>query len=350
MIFFSFLILLFSISFSNVAFSHVKKGMTAAEVNLEYPDTDFFSVSFRENLLPKDEYSGKDGMNDIDFKEYLTNFDRLKLVTIRYREDNNEIRMVYGNDLAIEGLKENFQYKTGAMFYKIAYPTISDPIFISSKIPGHGYVRYQFMKYNPEKYASGWGYAIFDYYGKTFAGKPSATMETCVACHDLAKKRNNVFSTMMENPNPEKMVKKDQAIFKSLFIHEKPSNYIPGEKIRFINAKTSEIPDEVKVFIRQKSSSINKLTGDILSKDFIAYLPEIVPLLIKETLKNRLPSYGFVKKNRSNFVLSYIAPPDKKCSVKKINVYYGVGFYHEGGTTSYRLNKNCFSPDAVFIQ
>lgn len=322
--------------------------------DLILPDHDFFSKHYREHFLTKDEFSGKDEMNDISFKEYVDNFDSLKLITARYRDDSNELRMVYGNDLAIKGLRNpDYKFEKGAVIYKLAYPAISDPAFISSKTPGHGYIRYQAMKYDPSKYATGWGYAIFGYDGKTFPGNPKETQDTCIACHDLVKDRNYVFSIMMENPNPKKVVTADKEAFKKIFAIDaktKPE-FIAGKTLKTtrkdknINFELTDfknIPDNVKVFIRQNSAMANKLSGNIMLKPFVAFMPEIVPLLISQTLGNKLPSYGVIDKKRTFFIFSYIAAPDKGCVVGKTNIFYGVGYYRLAGASNLLLNKKCY--------
>jgi len=350
--FFYCLVLISSLISTN-AFSQSKQNFVTKPV-IQYPDTDFFSKHYREHFLEKDQYYGKDEMNGISYSDFVRDFDKLTMITIKYRNDSNELRIVYGNDQAVKGIRHpEHKFETGAMIYKLAYPSISDPLFISSKTPGHGYVRYQAMKYDPTKYSTGWGYAIFGNDGKTFPGNPKETMDTCVACHDLAKERNYVFSVMMENPDPRKKVPQDREIFQNTFSWEpvgKNPDIITGQKIRSANknisfetVSASVIPETIKNFIMQKSISANKLTGNILKKPFVAFMPEIVPLLINKTLENSYPSFGVVNKIKTFFVFTYIGSADESCQPGKTNLYYGVGYYRFGGAVNLLLNKKCFS-------
>ena len=321
-----------------------------------YPDSDFFSKHYREHFLEKDEFSGKDEMNGIPYNDYVQNFDKLQLITVRYREDNNELRMVYGNDLAIKGLRNpNHQFETGATIYKLAYPSIADPAFISSKTPGHGYIRYQAMKYDPKKYPTGWGYAIFGYDGKTFPGNPQTAMEACIACHDLAKDRNYVFSVMMENPNPRKVVKEDAEIFRKTFstpsisikeFENKKIDLPQTENINFERIDSTLVPEKIRFFIKQKTKKINKLSGKILDNPFPPMLPEIIPLLSKQTLISGLPSVGIVNRNRTSFVFTFIEK-NNECTKKQMNIYYGVGYYRSSGAASLLLNQICMDPHNI---
>src|SRR4051812_14748421 len=86
--------------------------------------------------------------------DQFPNFQRdWHFVTVRYRKDTGELRLIYANDLAYETLlKQPVDYPDGAIFGKIAFQTGEDPDFPSSAIP-YGIKRYQFMVRNKAKHS-----------------------------------------------------------------------------------------------------------------------------------------------------------------------------------------------------
>ena len=109
------------------------------------------------------------------------------LLTIRFREDNHEIRLVYGNQQAIEQMKTH-KYTDGARFMKKAYQTTDDKLFPVSQIPTDQ-VRFQYMWMEKGR----WRYDLQDR-----NGKPIKFVENeCVQCHKIAAARGEVFSVPM---------------------------------------------------------------------------------------------------------------------------------------------------------
>jgi len=128
-----------------------------------------------------DAFAGREEMNGIRFKEYQSFAKQWQLITVRYRTDTGEQRFTYANKAAAKVLMSGkTEYPDGAVFAKVGFATEDDPLFPSSKIP-HGEKRFQFMVRDKVKYAStgGWGYALFDREGRTFAEEPSGKAMAC---------------------------------------------------------------------------------------------------------------------------------------------------------------------------
>ncbi|MBV2167073.1 MAG: cytochrome P460 family protein, partial [Bdellovibrio sp.] len=109
--------------------------------------------------------SKKSEMNQISFEKYKNFPTEWNLVTVRYRNDNKELRFIYANNIAFQHLlsESKKSYPEGSAFGKTAYITAQDPHFPSSMVPSTNR-RFQFMVKDSKKYAAtnGWGYALFN--------------------------------------------------------------------------------------------------------------------------------------------------------------------------------------------
>jgi len=142
-----------------------------------------------------DQHKGKLEMNGIRHSTYRGFDKNWRLVTVRYRKDSGEMRFTYANKLAWKNLLARTKdYSEGAVFAKISVITEDDPRFISSAVPA-GAQRIQYMVRNKTKYADtgGWGYALFDADGKTFAEEPKMKSQACAACHLIVADLGHVF-------------------------------------------------------------------------------------------------------------------------------------------------------------
>lgn len=151
-------------------------------------------------------------INGIDSKEVGAFWADWKLVSTRYRTDNQQMRFVFANESAWKTLEEGkHDFKDGAMLAKISFAAEADETFPSSMMPSQ-FNRVQVMKRDSKRYAGtdGWGYAIFsrDPVDEVRYDKfPVA----CHACHALAKQRNFVF-TRAAFLEQEKRADKDSSL------------------------------------------------------------------------------------------------------------------------------------------
>jgi hypothetical protein len=212
------------------------------------------------------------GMHSNQFGDFKSNWN---FVTVRYRKDTSEMRFVYANDIAWQALKNNvIDYPNGAAFAKIAVATIDDPIFPSSAIPG-GQRRVQYMLRDATKYkdTQGWGYAIFDWSGKTFPGDSKTVTVGCAGCHQIAKDRGYVFAGLLG----------DNFINKVDFESWKYSN-------KFIQIFRNRLPNDIRKFVPSKYRNVSLLQGILANSAFFGTLDEVTPMLSEHLIKFKIPA------------------------------------------------------------
>jgi hypothetical protein len=143
------------------------------------------------------DFSGKSEMNGMRWKDYEQFMSKSPLITVRYRKDTNEMRMIFANSTArnvFEASKKK-AFPDGSVILKAGIATGSDPFFEGSAVPTKIW-RYQIMVKDSKKYkkTNGWGYALFDSQGKTFPEDPELTQIACHACHTIVEEKDYVFS------------------------------------------------------------------------------------------------------------------------------------------------------------
>jgi Cytochrome P460 len=122
-----------------------------------------------------------------------------KLISVAHEAgNNNDLRAILGNDLAIKAYREQkLPYPDGTIIARLAWSYI--PSEENNKVFGREQsfvagppINVQFMVKDSKKYAAtgGWGFAQFK------DGKPAdeAVHNTCFSCHVPAKSRDYVFT------------------------------------------------------------------------------------------------------------------------------------------------------------
>ncbi|MES2964911.1 MAG: cytochrome P460 family protein [Bdellovibrionota bacterium] len=243
-------------------------------------------------------------MNGIFFEEHKDFTKTWRLVTVRFRQDSGEQRMVYANEKAYEGLKKlKPDFADGAMFAKVAFITEDDPAFPSSKTPA-GAKRYQFMLKDKKKYSKtdGWGYALFDDQGNLFAEDMKAKTDSCVACHRIVPDRDYVFSRQM------------------LLHHDElagPAATAGTKIVTFETVKVATAPVDLKKYTKL-FDYLNTMTGPIQKSAFSGTLDEVVPLLSSKSKLTNTPSALII--DDKNFSLVIPMPKSKKCLSQNSNL------------------------------
>lgn len=296
-------------------------------------------------LFPKDKFSNQKEKNGIVLNEVLRDFEkRFRFVSAHYREDKFEIRLIYGNKSAMEGLKDkNFAYKDGAIFYKVVYNTEHDPNFRASLIPESQPIVRQIMVRDAKRFkkSNGWGYAVFTERGETLPGDPDATLETCYACHALVHPRNDVFSIPMETIVPNDKIPSVHYTKDNKPLNKKLSDSL----FKFRTGDFKELNSDLRSLINQKTTKVNFLTGDILKMDFSGFMTELNSFLIKETQKNGFPSVALrTFNNQLLFSYSFIDMEAEDCKGKGEKlVRFGWGKKADAlEKNSYVTMKRCF--------
>lgn len=227
-------------------------------------------------------------MNGIKLKNYVNFPSEWRLVTVRYRLDSKEIRMVYANDLAWAGLKKlKPSYANGAAFGKVSFLAESDPVFTSSLMPS-GVKRFQLMVKDSKKYATtdGWGYGLFTGEGGLYKEDMKLKTLACVACHRITPERDFVFSRPVHiGIGAPEFVK---------------SSSEKSKVISFSMSRYALLPNDLKKEMKTTSKEIFFIEGELKKQAFSGTLDEIVPFLIeKSKLTGRAASLFINKENFS---------------------------------------------------
>lgn len=253
----------------------------------------YFEHTRKKNANPE--------MNGIKFQNFKDFPQTWKLISVRYRQDSNEMRFTYANDIAVKAMKSlKPNYPDGAAFGKIGFIAESDPSFPSSLAPT-GTRRFQIMYKNKKAYknSDGWGYALFDSNGQLFNEDLKAKTNACIACHRLVPERDYVFSRPIQTDfkaNAENLLASNGA--KNIFQFKK----INLESLK-LNLKTNFKP---------ASPFVESLEGEIQKNAFSGTLDEIIPLLIENSKQKSISSILFL--NRENFSLVIPVVKSAKCN------------------------------------
>jgi hypothetical protein len=135
---------------------------------------------------------------------YLDDYKTWKVMAATNRFDNNTMRVIYGNDIAITALKENNinPWPNGARIAKVVWD-ISPPDDQGNVTPG-AFNNIQLMIRDDQKYAhtDGWGYARFSTRELIPYGKTKTFDLECSSCHRLAASNGFVFDIPTQQQQP----------------------------------------------------------------------------------------------------------------------------------------------------
>lgn len=308
------------------------------------------------NIMKSDDFALQKEKNGINLEKITKSFSKnYQFISVHYRDDKDEIRLIYGNKLAMEGIKsKDFNYKDGAILYKVVYRTLRDPSFHSSLVPEDQPVVRQIMLRDSKKFkeTNGWGYAVFHDDAKTLPGSPDTTLSTCYACHKLASARNDVFSWPMNTLEPNSKPVRDISKITNVKYSEKDleqTKKLSEKLFKFSIDQYSSLEREIQLAIDTKATNINVLTGDMIKEDFPGYMTELNSFLIKETRKNGLPSVVFKRFNeRLIFSYSYYDDLAKECPKGQKLIRYGVGSYDNDFRKNFlKVSKKCFNSNSA---
>ena len=139
---------------------------------------------------------------------YIHNYRDWQIVNISDRFDNGTMRVILGNDVAIEAINKHQTnpWPNGAIFAKVAWEQLTD----SSLVANTGELKQvEFMIKDDKKYAStaGWGWARWKGNDLKPYGKTLTFTQECVNCHQPMKDNDFVFTpTMADADRPDKVV------------------------------------------------------------------------------------------------------------------------------------------------
>lgn len=126
-----------------------------------------------------------------------------RLISSSYREDNKTLRVILGNDKAVEAALSGRTnpWPDGAILGKLVWKEARHPQWPAAIIPGE-LSHIEFMIKDHEKYAEtgGWGYARWRGMALEPYGQDAAFAQECVACHTPVKDNDYVFTKLSMLP------------------------------------------------------------------------------------------------------------------------------------------------------
>lgn len=209
------------------------------------------------------------------------------LVTVRYRTDSGELRVVYSNEIAWQTLSSgSTKFPDGAILAKIAMASTEDSLFTSSREPSKAR-RFQFMIRDQKQFAEtrGWGYALFDGRGKVYPEDKHLQQVACNACHKLAAPRGDVFSRpggISFNTRQWDFLQSDSA-----------------EPI-FRIVERNELSPRVQKLLPKRYARLWNMEGELRKNLFQGTLDEIKPILSKKAAKTNVPA-ALISEDGSRF-------------------------------------------------
>ena len=135
--------------------------------------------------------------------ELPVNYKDWKLISVSHRTDNNSLRAILGNDIAIRAAREGNinPWPKGAILAKLVWKQKNDVHWESAIVPDK-FVHAEFMFKDPVKYQStgGWGYARWLGDKQLPYGSDKDFAQECVACHTPVKDQDWVFTRPAKLP------------------------------------------------------------------------------------------------------------------------------------------------------
>ncbi len=224
-------------------------------------------------------------MNGISFKKYAGFEKKWKLVTVRYRNDNREMRFVYANPIAWNAMTKKMKvYPNGSVFAKVAYLAQPDPAFESSLAPSEGR-RFQFMVKDSKKYKqhNDWGYALFNSYGEVNPEPIEQQINACAACHNVVPDRDYVFSYTF---------------------NQVPSKHLNIFKYDYRSIAKADLPASVSAHMQTNAKEALQIISPLTKDVFQGTLDELKPSLARLSVNKKMPVL-FMSDDKAKFTLIY---------------------------------------------
>ncbi|CAD5373914.1 Cytochrome_P460 domain-containing protein [Rubrivivax sp. A210] len=126
-----------------------------------------------------------------------------RLLSTHFRTDNNTIRAVLGNDVAIKAAREGKTnpWPDGSVLAKLVWKAAKHEKWETAMEPG-AFVHAEFMTKNTARFAAtgGWGYARWLGQDQKPYGKDANFVQECVGCHTPVKDSDWVFTHPVKLP------------------------------------------------------------------------------------------------------------------------------------------------------
>ena len=130
------------------------------------------------------------------------NYKNFRLIGVSQRSDDQTLRAILGNDVAIEAARagKTNPWPNGTILAKLGWKHKPSDKFAAATIPGD-FTRADFMIKDDMKYAAtgGWGWGRWIGLEQKPTDKPDFAQE-CVACHSIVKDQDLVFTKPVSLP------------------------------------------------------------------------------------------------------------------------------------------------------
>ena len=133
----------------------------------------------------------------------IRGYENWKAIAPSYRPDKDHIRVILGNDTALQALAKGTRpFPDGTVMAKVAWTTRKHPRFPVAVEPDR-FVQVEFMIKDAKKYPAtgGWGFARFVGPELKPYGKDVSFVQECFGCHTPVKDNDYVFTS--RPPFPE---------------------------------------------------------------------------------------------------------------------------------------------------
>ena len=115
-----------------------------------------------------------------------------RVLSVTQRNDNNTMRAVLGNDIAVEAARSGniTPWPEGSMLSKVVWKSTSLEAWPSAIVPGD-FVQVEFMVKNPSLYAAtgGWGFARWVGLAMRPYGEDASFVKECFGCQPSCAKK-----------------------------------------------------------------------------------------------------------------------------------------------------------------
>jgi len=120
-----------------------------------------------------------------------------RLISSTHRTDNNTLRVILGNDIAVQAARSGSTYPwpDGSILAKLVWKDTAHEQWPTATIPGT-FVHAEFMIKDAKKYAAtgGWGFARWLGMEQKPYGKDADFVQECYNCHTPMKRNDYVFT------------------------------------------------------------------------------------------------------------------------------------------------------------
>jgi hypothetical protein len=126
-----------------------------------------------------------------------------RTIAVSHRTDNNTLRTILGNDVAIKAAREGKTnpWPDGTMLAKVAYKDATHEVWKAATVPGD-FIQAEFMIKDSKKHSAtgGWGFARWVGMDQKPYGKDANFVQECFGCHTPMKGNDWVFTKPVQMP------------------------------------------------------------------------------------------------------------------------------------------------------